>query len=192
MTDLLFDRAQSFLAVIDVQDVFLAKLAETQRSPLVARIAWLVRVAAALDIPVLAMGEDIPRNGAPVAEVTAALPAGTAVHNKRVFGLFGQPDIRAAVRAAGRAEALLVGLETDVCVAQSALGLHAAGYRVGVVTDATGAPGGAHQSGLDRMRAAGVTLLSAKALYYEWLRDLDLLSRVKPLVDPYRPGDLVL
>jgi hypothetical protein len=44
------------------------------------------------------------------------------------------------------------------------------GYRVVVVGDATGSPGEAHKIGLERMRAAGGIILSAKSLYYEWIR----------------------
>jgi hypothetical protein len=44
------------------------------------------------------------------------------------------------------------------------------GYRVAVVLDATGSQGGAHQIGIDRIRHAGGILLSAKSLYYEWVR----------------------
>ena len=47
----LFHRDTSFLVVIDVQQYFLNKLPLDQRAPLVARIAWLMRVARALAIP---------------------------------------------------------------------------------------------------------------------------------------------
>ncbi len=192
MTDLLFDRTQSFLAVIDVQQFFLDKLADEARAPLVTRIAWLVRVAAALDIPVIAMAEDIAQNGPPVPEVTEVLPEGTAIYDKRVFGFFGQQDIRDAAQATGRKQAVLVGLETDICVAQSALGLLGAGFRVVALRDATGSPGSSHEAGLDRMRMAGVAITTAKGIYYEWLRDLETLARIKPIVTPHQPDDLVL
>ncbi len=192
MTELLFDHRQAFLAVIDVQAVFLDKLPHENRAPLLGRIIWLMRVAATLDIPVIVMGEDIGRNGAPVPEVVEALPPGKPVFDKHAFGLFGQDDIRAAAVATGRSQAVLVGLETDVCVAQSALGLLGGGFRVAAVTDATGSPGAGHGAGLERMRAGGVTLTSTKGIYYEWLRDLETLAHVKPLVTPYQPDDLVL
>ena len=192
MDDLLFNRDQSVLAVIDVQDVFLAKLAPEARAPLLGRIVWLIRVARALGIPVIAMGEDIARNGPPMAGVMDALAADTAVFDKRVFGLAGQDDLRAAVLATGRTQAVLVGLETDVCVAQSALGLIGAGLRVAAIRDATGSPGADHAAGLDRMRAAGVTITTAKGIYYEWLRDLETLARIKPLVGAAKPDDLML
>lgn len=188
----LLNRARAVLVVIDVQAVFLEKLALADRAPLVARIAWLMRVARALDIPILAMGEDLAANGQPVAEVLAELPPGTPEHDKRVFGLAGQPDILAALRATGRDQPVLVGLETDVCVAQSALGLLAEGFAVTVVSDATGSPGPCHAAGLARIAAAGAAVLPLKSVYYEWLRDLATLAAIKPKIGRDLPPGLTL
>ena len=54
--------------------------------------------------------------------------------------LSSKVSIRTAIDATNRTTFILVGLETDVCVAQSALGLKAAGYRAVVVEDATASP----------------------------------------------------
>src|SRR5262245_259041 len=83
----LFDRSRSCLIVIDVQQFFLDKLPVEQRVPLVARIAWLVRVARALDIPIVATAEDIQRDGPLVEAVGRELPDTVSVHDKLVFGL---------------------------------------------------------------------------------------------------------
>ena len=95
-----------------------------------------------------------------------------------------------AVRRTGRRTAVLTGFETDVCVAQSALGLLDEGYRVAVVVDATGSPREMHGHGLRRMRDAGVVAIHAKGLYYEWIRSLEAalaFEAVHPdLADP--PG----
>ncbi|MCO5128160.1 MAG: isochorismatase family protein [Rhodobacteraceae bacterium] len=192
MQDLLFSRDRSVLAVIDVQDVFLDKLPTDARAPLVGRVTWLIGAAVAMGVPVVAMAEDLARNGPPVAPVLAALPEGTTIHDKRVFGLAGQSGILAAMQATGRDQAILVGLETDVCIAQSALGLLGAGFRVGAVADATGAPGDCHQAGLDRMRDAAVAITTVKGVYYEWVRDLDTLDRIKPLIGSALPDGLTL
>lgn len=184
----LLDRSRAVLVVIDAQAVFLDKLAPGDRAPLTGRIAWLMRLARLLDIPVIAMAEDLAENGPPVAEVLAELPDGAPVHDKRVFGLAGQADILAALRATGRDEAVLTGLETDVCVAQSALGLLSEGLRVAVAQDATGAPAPDHAAGLARMAAAGVQMMTAKSVYYDWLRDLDTLAKVKPALGPPPEG----
>lgn len=171
----LLDRRRCLLAVIDVQTAFLRKLPEAARDPLVARIAWLIRAARMLEVPVIAMGEDLAENGPPVAEVSDALPPGTAIHDKHVFGLAGQPDILAALTATGREQAVLVGLETDVCVSQSALGLLEAGWQVAVASDACGSPD--HAAGLARMSGAGVAVSTVKGVYYEWARDLAIHGR---------------
>ena len=106
-----------------------------------------------------------------------------------VFGLWGQEDIRAAVEATGRDCFALAGLETDVCVAQSALGLHAAGYRVAVVGDACASPPPNHENGLRRLRGSGVVKTSVKTLFYEWVRDLETTHRIRAELDlPYPTG----
>lgn len=137
-----------------------------------ARAAWLAGVAAALGAPAVVTEEDAARNGATDEAILAALPPSTPILEKRVFGLAGQPDILAAVEATGRRTAVLVGAETDVCVAQSSLGLLDRGYRVEVVADATFSPGAMHDFGLRRMREAGVVEMHAKGVYYEWVRTL--------------------
>jgi nicotinamidase-related amidase len=47
----LIERERSCLIVVDVQQYFLDKLPPHERGPLVQRMAWLMRVARALDIP---------------------------------------------------------------------------------------------------------------------------------------------
>ena len=89
----LFDRSRSCLIVIDVQQYFLDKLPLDQRAPLVARMAWLMRVASALQIPIMATAEDIADNGGLVEGIVTALPEGQKVFDKLVFGLCGQAAI---------------------------------------------------------------------------------------------------
>lgn len=188
----LLERDQSCLVVIDVQHYFLAKLPLHERGPLVERIAWIMRVARLLDIPIIATAEDITHDGPLVPDLAAELPAGTQVFDKMVFGLMGQADIAAAVAATGRLQCVLVGMETDVCIAHSAIGLMEAGYRVAVVSDATATPPPHHEAGLQRMAQAGVTITNTKGLYYEWVRDLATDGRVRPQINRPLPAGLTL
>jgi nicotinamidase-related amidase len=188
-TPQLFDRDKSCLVVIDVQQYFLDKLPVDQRQPLVARIAWLMRAARVLGVPFIATAEDIASNGPLVADLIDELPEGSTVHDKMVFGLAGQPSIVDDVRSVGRSEFVLVGLETDVCVAQSAIGLMELGHRVAVIDDATASPAPHHQYGITRLGAAGVVITSVKGIYYEWMRDLATMRRTRPQLDgPLPPG----
>lgn len=175
---LLIDHTDCVLAVIDVQPAFLDKLPDEARRPLVSRICWLIGVATWLGMPIIVTAEDMPHLGGPVPEVARILPDTTAA-NKMIFGLAGDPDILAAVERTTRKTAVLTGLETDVCVAQSALGLLERGYRVVAVADATGSPGTAHHAGLARMRDAGAVVLEVKGLYYEWLRTVERVHRFR-------------
>lgn len=188
----LLARDDSCLIVIDVQQYFLNKLPLHERGPLVERIAWLMRVARLLDIPIIVTAEDIKADGPMVETLMAELPAGTEVFDKRVFGLMGQADIRGAVAATGRRSCVLVGMETDVCVAHSALGLMAAGYRVAAISDATATPPPHQEAGLARMAQAGVTITNTKGLYYEWVRDLATDARVRPQINRQLPAGLTL
>jgi len=94
------------------------------------------------------------------------------VIDKVAFGLADDPAAGPYVRALRRGTVVLAGLETDVCVAQSALGLLDQGTRVVVVQDAVATPGG-NQAGLDRMRRAGAQTLTTKQLHYEWMRTVE-------------------
>ena len=169
----LLERDASVLVVIDAQPRFLEGDAASPVDAIVARVAWLVGVAVALDVPIVVTEEAPDRNGSTHPDIAARLPAGTPVHTKPIFGLAGVPTILAGVEATGRDTAVLVGMETDVCVAQSALGLLDRGLRVAVVADATYSPGAMHDHGLRRIADAGGVVIHAKGVYYEWVRTVD-------------------
>ena len=187
----LLEKDNSALIVIDVQDNFLSKLLPAEREPLVERIAWIMNVAKVLDIPILATAEDVSSDVDMLPRLKALLPQGQRVFNKMVFSLYGQKDIRYALEALKRRDLVLVGQETDVCVAQSAIDLVNAGYRVWVADDATASPGRHHEAGLHRMRSVGVIVSGIKGIYYEWLRDVPTAIAVEAAVAE-APSDLVL
>lgn len=191
----LVDVADSVLVVIDIQDSFLNKYDNAKTQALLAKVAWLIKVAAVLDVPVVAMGEDLENVGPLNEAIAEALPEGTTVHNKDFFGLAGNPDILAALQATGRRTAVCVGMETDVCVAQTAIGLLDEGYRVIALTDAVATTEWDEAVGLGRMRDAGVMISSVKALYYEWVRSVSgcrRLDNMGPALRAARPANLVM
>ncbi len=177
----LIDVNDSVLVVIDIQDSFLEKYPAADSQKLVARVVWQLRVAQLLRVPVVAMAEDIDYAGGLTRAIQEALPPGTKVHNKNAFGLADNPEILGEVNSTKRKTAVLVGVETDVCVCHSALGLLQQGYQVAVVSDAVATTSAADETiGLNRMREAGAVITSVKALYYEWLRSV---HNVKQLLD---------
>jgi nicotinamidase-related amidase len=180
------------LAVIDTQDGFLRKLSDEDASVLIDRIRWLCRLANWLRVPVVVTEEEPEVNGETASSVKSVLPPDTVRHVKPVFDLSACPAILADVTRHGRDTVALCGLETDVCVAQSALGLLDAGKRVVVVEDAVGSPGAAHGQGLERMARAGVELVGVKGLAYDWLRTVERASAFGAGTGRDAPAGIVL
>ena len=171
----LIDRDDCVLVVVDAQDGFYGPHRVDVDRPLMrARLdtaAWICGVAAALGIPTVVTEEDSATNGLTDPTIAAAL-ATTVRYDKSVFGAADDPQIDAAVGQTRRGTIVVVGMETDVCVTHSALGWAARGRRVMVVRDAVYSAGGADEVGLRRLEQEGVILMSAKQVYYEWLRTL--------------------
>ena len=136
-------------------------------------MVWIVDVAVKLEIPIIVTAEYIEKNGSIIPELLEVLPPETKIYDKMIFGLAADPEILNAVQKTNRDIPILLGLETDVCVAQSAIGLLENGYRVIVLEDAVASPGKSHQYGLARMRSADVLLSNVKSLFYEWLRTVE-------------------
>jgi len=164
------------LIVIDVQDHFLAKLPSTRAKQLVNRVGWLMEIAKVLNVPMVATAEETAGYGGLTAPLAKKLPPGIKVLDKTVYNLADQTNILDAVRQTGRNIAVLVGMETDVCVAHSAIGLLQNGFQVVVLADVTDSPGNAYEFGIERMRGAGALVMSLKGLYYEWIRTVSMCN----------------
>ena len=182
----------SVLVVIDTQDGFLRKLPQDEAAAVVDRIRWLCRLAEWLRVPMVVTEEEPELNGETAPQVKDALGPETVRHAKPVFDLSASPEILADVSRHDRETAVLCGLETDVCVAQSALGLLEAGKRVVVVEDAVASPGAAHAQGLERMSRAGVELIGVKGLAYEWLATVERATEFGVATERDTPDGIVL
>lgn len=169
----LADRDECVLVVIDMQE----RLADVmpRRTEAIAAAALCVRAAGELGVPVV-VTRQYPRGlGDTVPELVAALEVAGArdvvTHvDKVAFCACEEPAFLEAVRARGRSQAAIIGMETHICVTQTALALAAVGMRVHVAADACCSRRDVdHATALDRMRAEGVTVTVAESLVYEWL-----------------------
>ncbi len=163
----LCDAAAGQLVVIDVQEKLLAAMPEAVAEQVVRNIALLADAAAQLQIPVLRT-EQYPRGlGPTVAELDRRLPPPAATKTR--FACCGEPGFDAALI---RPQVILAGVETHVCVLQTAAGLLAAGRQVFVVADAACSRRKAdHRNALARMAAAGAHVTCTESVLFEWLRD---------------------
>lgn len=166
-TDLI-SRETSALVIIDVQERLLPVIHDG--AAVLERLGFLAETAGLLGIPVL-VTEQYPKGlGPTVAPIRTALPAWDPIE-KLEFSCASVPEFLKRWRALNRPQLILVGVETHVCVAQSALELAAGGARVFVAVDATGSRRPADAAtAVERMRAGGVTVTTAEAAAFEWLR----------------------
>lgn len=168
--NLLTEVNDSVLIIIDVQQEFLNKIDKKYWVHVVNRISWITEMALRFKIPIVVTAEDNKNCSGTVSQVAEKFPRGTKEYNKMSFGLTGSHDIMSAINKTKRQTTVLVGLETDVCVCQSALGLLQKGFRVVTLADAVASPGPSHDFGIERMKNAGVIISSVKGIFYEWMR----------------------
>ncbi len=158
---------KSSLIVVDVQ----GKLAQLmhEKSSLFANLQRMVRGAQVLGIPILWNEQNPLGLGATIPELSELLAAQKPLV-KSTFSCWGNPAFVEALKATGRKQALLVGIETHVCVYQTARDLLERGYEVEVVVDAVSSRTAENrQLGIDKMRDHGAGLTSTEMALFELL-----------------------
>ena len=160
----LMNRADTALLVIDVQERLLAVIPDGPR--IVWNIRRLLDAAKLLGVAIAATEQIPSKLGPTVPQLAGRLDPPPA---KETFSCASCGDIFARWRDDGRHRVLLCGVETHVCVVQTALDLAAAGFLVYVAVDAVGSR---HEldrdTALRRMEAAGIVLTTTEATLFEW------------------------
>ena len=178
---MLLDAKDSLLLIVDVQASLMPKVLEGER--VVAVTKKLVDVARELDVPVI-ITEHYPEGLKPtVPAVAKHLGADYRPIVKRVFSCCGEERFIRALEAAGRRTVVLTGIETHICVLQTALELKEAGHRVFVSADGVSCRSRFdHDVAMDRMARNGVELVTWEMAAYEWMRRADTpeFKRVLP------------
>lgn len=161
---MLLHAKSSVLLVVDIQARLLPAMAEPEL--VTANTAKLVAAAKRLAIPVV-VSEQYPKGLGPTVESLAG--AGTVIA-KMSFSCAADPGIAAHLESLGRRRIVLCGIESHVCVLQTALGLKAKGYEVAVVWDAVSSRKLADKElAAGRLRAGGVDLVGTEMAIFEWL-----------------------
>ncbi len=175
------------LIIIDVQDFFLEKCDKEVGQRLVDNNEYLIKLANKLDIPVIVTVEAPATFGNIPGQLAEHLKDDVLIQDKKIFGVAGNHEIMETIEQTGRKTAILTGLDTDVCVAQSCIGLLQDGYKVAVVEDAILAPGEGHRLGLQRINNAGGVIVGMRNLFFEFQRGIEVCW---PYMEP--DADLLL
>src|SRR5581483_5247398 len=143
-----------------------------QKEQLVRNSQLLIRAAGILKIPALVSTQYAKGLGATVPEIASLLP-GTDPVDKTLFSCFGSDTFcNLLKRLPGQRNTLLLcGMESHICVTQTALAALREGYLVHVASDAVSSRTEWNwKIGLDSMRAAGAIISTAEMMMYELLR----------------------
>jgi nicotinamidase-related amidase len=161
---------QCALIVVDIQEKLLPPI--FQKEQLVRNAQLLIRLAGILKIPTLLTTQYSKGLGNTVADVAALLPEAQPIE-KLAFSCFGSDAFCSSLKRlpGNRNTVVLCGIESHICVAQTALAALREGYLVHLASDAVSSRTEWNcKVGLDRMRAAGAVISSTEMIIYEALR----------------------
>lgn len=161
---------QCALIVIDIQEKLLPPI--FQKDQMVRNAQLLIRGAGILKIPALITTQYTKGLGRTVPEISSLLPESEPI-DKQLFSCFGSDVFCALLKRlpGNRNTVLLCGMESHICVAQTALAALREGYVVHVASDAVSSRTKWNwKIGLERMRAAGAVISSTEMMIYELMK----------------------
>lgn len=161
------DPDRALALVIDIQEKLVPKIRHPDS--MVAAGVKLLDGAGIFELPVIATEQYAKGLGPTVGPIARCLEANRAtVHEKPTFSAWAHAPVRDALLAADRPQIILLGIETHVCIQQTALDLRSRDYDVYICADAVGSRGRSdHRRALDRMRQAGGLVTTVESVLFE-------------------------
>jgi len=163
------DRDNAQLVVVDVQEKLCRAMDTKVLEQLTGNVSILLDAAAELGLPALATEQYVKGLGATLPVLREKL-SGPSLE-KMTFSCCGGDGFLEALAKSGRRQVILTGMETHVCVLQTALELLSAGYVVHLVCDAVMSRRKANwETALRTLTAAGAVLTSTEAVLFQLLK----------------------
>lgn len=165
----LMEAGRSLLIVVDVQTAFLNSLHEADRVR--GNVRKLIAAAQVCHVPILTTTQNAEKLGTLEPWIAELLPDVAPV-DKMSFSCMGSGQFRQALeKHPERTQAVLCGLETHICINQTAHDLLDDGFVVHLAADAVSSRTEVnHVYGLERLRHVGATISVTESIVYEWLR----------------------
>ena len=164
---MLVRRADSLLLVVDLQQKLAPAIHRSEQ--VTANTVRLLKGSRQLGVPAF-VSEQYVRGLGPSLPAIRTAAGHARFFEKTHFSCAAEPGIVDLLRASGRQQVILTGTETHVCVLQTALGLREAGFDVYLVADAASSRTPENrQAAIDRLRAAGVGIVTTEMVLFEWL-----------------------
>ena len=165
----ILNEKNSLVLIIDIQDKLLNAVYDKQTVSTKAEI--IAKAASILGIPVI-VTEQYPKGLGNTAEnIKSCLNEDTMYFEKTSFSALENPGIASAIDKSGKNQIIIFGIETHICVSQTAHALIKKGYDVTVIKDASGSRTEIeHNAGIERMKENKVHVITAEIALFEWLK----------------------
>lgn len=170
--DIALSRDRAALLVVDIQERLAAAMDDDVRAQVVRNTAVLIEAAKRFALPIVVSRQYPKGLGTTVQPIEEALREAPAVHgfDKLEFSAASTPELAALLPTLGRDQWIVTGMETHVCVYQSARGLAGRGYQTHVVADAVASRTTANwRIGLDLAERAGALVTSTEVVVFDLL-----------------------
>ena len=158
----------SLLLIIDIQERLVAAL---DKDIVVSKAVKVASAAKTLGIPAL-VTEQYPKGlGHTVPQLAEVLPEGTEIIEKTNFNALLEDGMAEKINSFGKKQIVIFGIETHICVHQTAAALLEAGYEVYVIKDACASRNKYEfKQGIDIMQANGAKISCVEIALFEWLK----------------------
>ncbi len=179
---MLIERSKSLLLIVDIQEKLAPAIHDSAR--VTANSVRLLNAARQLRVPAFVSEQYVKGLGPSLPDIRAAA-VDAKFFEKTHFSCAAEPGIVELLRSANRSQVILTGTEAHVCVLQTAFGLLDAGFSVQLVADAASSRTAENrQAAIDRMRAAGIGIVTTEMVLFEWLHQAatDDFRRLLPLI----------
>ncbi len=166
----LLDAEQALLFVVDIQERFLPVIAEIEG--VISKTRILIQAAERLNLPIV-VTEQYPAGLGPTTDaIKTILPSWARVFEKVTFSSLGAPGVLAYLQETKRRQIILCGIETQVCINQTAHQLLEEGFSVFIAEDAISSRNLMDREvALNKMRLSGAIPCTVEMALFELLRD---------------------
>jgi len=166
----ILDPSKCALVIVDVQEAFRNVIPEFAN--IVMRISTAVSGFQLLEIPIL-VTEQYPKGlGRTAEEISLSLPDNVERFEKTAFSACASEAFTQKLEDLDISQVVLSGVETHVCVSQTAHELLDAGFEVHILTDCVASRFDKdREAGLSKMYASGVDPTSVEMAFFELMRD---------------------
>lgn len=164
--------SDSLLLVIDMQERLARAVPAEDFNPAAGNTATLLQAADILGVPVMRTEQYPAGLGSTVAALQNHMPDTAIKLDKTGFSCCAASGFMENLQTLQRRQVIVAGMETHICVLQTAFELQQQGYQVFVAEDACCARSPQRSSnGIARLRQVGITVTHSESVLFEWLRD---------------------